>query len=94
MVYPMKYASLIMNCVASLVPRVTHLTTRDPGNAVVALPYLRQRYTCGNAFIRKKKVLSADFKESEDAEISKETVKLFTGNLMGRNNPFISLICR
>ena len=53
-----------------------------------------ERGCCGNAFIRKKKVLSADFKESEDAEISKETVKLFTGNLMGRNNRFLSLICR
>lgn len=84
MVYPMKYATLIMNCVASLVPRVTHLTTRDPGNAVVA----------GMPSFVKKKVLSADFKESEDAEISKETVKLFTGNLMGRNNRFLSLMCR
>ena len=65
----------------NLVPKVSHLKTRDPENERECLH-------------SKRKGLSPDFKKSEDAKDFKETVRFFTDNLMGMNNRFLSLIPR
>lgn len=70
---------IILRC--NLVPRVSHLKTRDPENERECLH-------------SKRKGLSPDFNKSEDAKGFKETVRFFTDNLMGVNNRFLSLIPR
>ena len=57
---------------------------------------LRKGCASRNAFIRKKKVLSLDVEESEDAESFERNYQVcFTGHLlnMGMNNLFLFLIC-